>query len=42
VQAGDSRITLTASEQSFITWLSLLLIPGAIFGTGFYAWWRRR
>ena len=42
VQAGDSRITLTASEQSFITWMSLLLIPGAIFGTGFYAWWRRR
>ncbi len=42
VEAGDSRITLTASEQSFITWLSLLLIPGAIFGTGFSAWWRRR
>ncbi len=41
-QAGDSRITLTATQQSNITWLSLLLIPGAVFATGFYSWWRRR
>jgi ABC-type uncharacterized transport system involved in gliding motility auxiliary subunit len=25
-----------------ITWLSLLIIPGFIFGTGVYTWWRRR
>ena len=41
-EAGDSRITLTATEQSNITWLSLLFIPGAVFATGFYSWWRRR
>ena len=41
-EAGDSRITLTATQQSNITWLSLLLIPGAVFGTGFLSWWRRR
>jgi ABC-type uncharacterized transport system involved in gliding motility auxiliary subunit len=41
-EAGDSRITLTSTQQSNITWLSLLLIPGAVFATGFYSWWRRR
>jgi ABC-type uncharacterized transport system involved in gliding motility auxiliary subunit len=41
-QAGDSRITLTSTQQTNITWLSLLLIPGAVFATGFYSWWRRR
>jgi ABC-type uncharacterized transport system involved in gliding motility auxiliary subunit len=41
-EAGDSRITLTATQQTNITWLSLLVIPGAVFGTGFYSWWRRR
>src|SRR5215510_11952260 len=40
--ADDRRITLTATEQSNIVWLSLLIIPAAIFGTGVYTWWRRR
>jgi ABC-type uncharacterized transport system involved in gliding motility auxiliary subunit len=38
----DRRITLTATQQANITWLSLLFIPGAIFGAGIYNWWRRR
>jgi ABC-type uncharacterized transport system involved in gliding motility auxiliary subunit len=38
----DRRITLTATQQANITWLSLLLIPGSIFGAGIYNWWRRR
>ena len=38
----DSRITLTATQQSNITWLSLLVIPAFIFGSGVYSWWRRR
>ncbi len=38
----DRRITLTATQQANITWLSLLLIPGTIFGAGIYNWWRRR
>jgi ABC-type uncharacterized transport system involved in gliding motility auxiliary subunit len=41
-QADDRRITITASQQSNVIWLSLLLIPGAVFGTGVYTWWRRR
>jgi ABC-type uncharacterized transport system involved in gliding motility auxiliary subunit len=38
----DRRITLTATQQSNITWLSLIVIPACIFGTGIYAWSRRR
>jgi gliding motility-associatede transport system auxiliary component len=40
--AEDRRITLTATQQNNITWLSLLVIPAAVFGTGVYTWWRRR
>ena len=40
--ADDRRITLTSAQQANITWLSLLGIPGFIFGTGVYTWWRRR
>jgi ABC-type uncharacterized transport system involved in gliding motility auxiliary subunit len=38
----DRRITLTATQQSNLTWLSLIVIPAAIFGAGIYAWSRRR
>jgi ABC-type uncharacterized transport system involved in gliding motility auxiliary subunit len=38
----DRRITLTATQQSNIVWLSLLVLPACIFGTGVYTWWRRR
>jgi ABC-type uncharacterized transport system involved in gliding motility auxiliary subunit len=41
-EADDRRITLTATQQANITWLSLLIIPVTIFGTGVYTWWRRR
>ena len=41
-EADDRRITLTATQQANINWLSLLIIPAAIFGTGVYSWWRRR
>ena len=40
--ADDRRLTLTATEQSNITWLSLLIVPALIFGGGIYGWWRRR
>ncbi|MDR1990578.1 MAG: GldG family protein [Acidobacteriaceae bacterium] len=40
--ADDRRLTLTATQQSNIVWLTLLIIPAAIFGTGIYGWWRRR
>ena len=38
----DRRITLTADQQFRIQVASLFLIPGLIFGTGVYTWWRRR
>jgi ABC-type uncharacterized transport system involved in gliding motility auxiliary subunit len=41
-EPDDRRITLTATQQSNIMWLSLLVVPGSIFGTGVYNWWRRR
>jgi ABC-type uncharacterized transport system involved in gliding motility auxiliary subunit len=41
-EADDRRVTLTATQQNNITWLSLLVIPGFVFGTGVYTWWRRR
>jgi ABC-type uncharacterized transport system involved in gliding motility auxiliary subunit len=41
-EADDRRITLTATQQQNIMWLSLLIIPGFIFGAGVMTWWRRR
>jgi len=41
-EADDRRITLTAAQQVNINWLSLLVIPGLVFGAGVYSWWRRR
>ena len=38
----DRRITLNADQQRRIAWLSLLLIPGLILGSGVYTWWQRR
>ncbi|MEP7309281.1 MAG: Gldg family protein [Acidobacteriota bacterium] len=41
-EADDRRLTLTATQQQNIMWLSLIIIPGFIFGSGVYTWWRRR
>jgi hypothetical protein len=38
----DRRITLTAGEQRFVTWLAFPILPFAIFGAGILNWWRRR
>ena len=35
-EADDRRITLTATQESNIIWLSLLIIPGFVFGAGVY------
>ena len=40
--AGDRRVTMTADQQRRLLWLSLLLIPGLILGSGVYTWWQRR
>jgi ABC-type uncharacterized transport system involved in gliding motility auxiliary subunit len=41
-EPDDRRVTMTAAEQNNVTILSLLLIPGLVFGAGVYSWWRRR
>jgi ABC-type uncharacterized transport system involved in gliding motility auxiliary subunit len=41
-EPDDRRVTMTATQQSNVTWLSLLVIPACIFGSGIYTWWRRR
>ena len=41
-EADDRRITLTATQESNIMWLSLLIVPGCVFGAGIWSWWRRR
>ena len=41
-EADDRRLVLTSGQQANIMWLSLLIIPGLIFATGVYNWWRRR
>ena len=38
----DRRVTLTADQQLRIFWLSIVLLPGFIIGTGVYTWWNRR
>ena len=41
-QPLDHRLTLTADQQNRIMILSLFIIPGLVFGSGVYSWWRRR
>jgi ABC-type uncharacterized transport system involved in gliding motility auxiliary subunit len=41
-EPDDRRITLTATQESNIFWLSLLIIPGCVFGAGIFSWWKRR
>ena len=38
----DRRLTMTSAIQWNVFWLSLVIIPGAVFGSGVYSWWRRR
>jgi ABC-type uncharacterized transport system involved in gliding motility auxiliary subunit len=40
--AGDRRITMTSDQQRNLFWMSLLLIPGLILGSGVYTWSKRR
>jgi ABC-type uncharacterized transport system involved in gliding motility auxiliary subunit len=38
----DRRVTMTQDQLRLVGWLSLILVPGAVFGLGVYNWWRRR
>lgn len=41
-QPEDRRLTLTADQQNRIMILVLFIIPGLVFATGVYTWWKRR
>ena len=41
-QPEDRRLTLTADQQNRIMILVLFIIPGLVFSTGIYTWWKRR
>ena len=41
-QPEDRRLTMTADAQNRIMILTLFIIPGLIFATGIYTWWKRR
>ena len=38
----DRRLTLTSAQQQNIMLLSIFVIPGLVFASGIYNWWRRR
>jgi gliding motility-associatede transport system auxiliary component len=38
----DRRIALTADQQRRLAWMSLLILPGLILGSGVYTWVQRR
>jgi ABC-type uncharacterized transport system involved in gliding motility auxiliary subunit len=40
-ESADRRLTMTSSQQLRVSIL-VLLIPIVVFGSGIYAWWRRR
>jgi ABC-type uncharacterized transport system involved in gliding motility auxiliary subunit len=41
-EPADRRITLTALQQRNMWWLAIVIVPGVIFSSGLYTWWRRR
>jgi ABC-type uncharacterized transport system involved in gliding motility auxiliary subunit len=38
----DRRVTMTEAQQTILFWLTLLVLPGAVIGSGTYIWWKRR
>ena len=38
----DRRLTMTASQQTAVFWLTVLIIPGLVLLAGIRAWWVRR
>jgi len=41
-QPQDHQLTLTEAQQDGVFFLSLFVVPGLIFATGIFTWWRRR
>ncbi len=41
-EAADRRVSMTAGQQLQVLFLSLVLVPLFVLGSGVYSWWRRR
>ncbi|HZT78093.1 MAG TPA: Gldg family protein [Vicinamibacterales bacterium] len=41
-EPDDRRVTMTATDQTNVMLLSIFVIPGIVFASGVYTWWRRR
>jgi len=41
-EASERRLTLSPAQITMMFWLSIVLVPAAVLGTGVYSWWRRR
>jgi ABC-type uncharacterized transport system involved in gliding motility auxiliary subunit len=41
-EASERRLTLSSAQITMMFWLSIVLVPAAVLGTGVYSWWRRR
>jgi gliding motility-associatede transport system auxiliary component len=39
---SDSRLTMTQQQATAVLFMSLLVVPALVFGTGVYTWWRKR
>jgi gliding motility-associatede transport system auxiliary component len=38
----ESRLTITPRQKAAVFWMSVLVLPAIVFGSGIYAWWRKR
>jgi ABC-type uncharacterized transport system involved in gliding motility auxiliary subunit len=38
----DRRITMTAAQQRFVFWFTIVVLPGLVLASGIRAWWVRR
>jgi ABC-type uncharacterized transport system involved in gliding motility auxiliary subunit len=36
------RVEMTATQQNTLFWLTIVFMPAAAIGSGFYIWWKRR
>ena len=41
-QPQDHRLTMTEDQTSLVVILSLFILPGLVFASGVYSWWKRR
>jgi gliding motility-associatede transport system auxiliary component len=39
---SDRRVTMTASQQNLLFWVTVALMPAAVIVSGVYIWWKRR